>query len=180
MKKIILAAVAVFGFAFTANAQDDDKSSGSATSNGTWFVEANTGFGESSTSNTAFALRSVDGNTAWAVGAEAGYFVMDDLAVKAGLGYSDRGVDGIDGTFNWKVGGKYYIASQFPVGLDINGASGNSVSPLWVGIQAGYAWFVADNVSIEPGLRYGLGLNEDAGDGDFNVFGINIGFNIFL
>lgn len=179
MKKIILAAVAVFGFAFTANAQDDDKATGQ-TAEGKWLIEINTGFGESSTANTGFALRSIDGNTAWSAGAEAGYFVMDDLAVKAGLGYSDLGIAGVDGTFNWKVGGKYYVASQFPVALDLNGSSGNNVSPLWLGIQAGYAWFVADNVSIEPGLRYGLGLNEDAGDGDFNVFGINIGFNLFL
>ncbi|MEL6811992.1 MAG: hypothetical protein AAFP76_11705 [Bacteroidota bacterium] len=176
MKKLLLiAAFAVF--ALTANAQDGG---GDATGEGTWLVEINTGFGESSTANTGFALRSIDGNTAWAAGGEAGYFILDDLALKAGLGYSDSGVDGVDGTFNWKFGGKYYIAGQFPVAADVNGASGNDVSPLWVGIQAGYAWFVADNVSIEPGLRYGLGMNEDAGDGDFNVFGVNIGFNVFF
>ena len=177
MKQLLLIAALVV-FSFTVHAQDDD--GGSATGEGAWLIEINTGFGESSTANTGFALRSVDGNTFWGIGGEAGYFVIDDLAVKAGLGYSDAGIDGIDGTFNWKVGGKYYIVSQFPVQLDLNGASGNDVSPLWFGIQAGYAWFVADNVSIEPGLRYGLGLNEDAGDGDFNVFGINVGFNIFF
>jgi hypothetical protein len=179
MKKIILAAVAVFGFAFTANAQDDDKATGQ-TAEGKWLVEINTGFGEASTSNTAFSLRSVDGNTSWGVGAEGGYFIIDELSLKAGIGFADSGVSGVDGRFNWKVGGKYYVASQFPVGLDLSGSTGNDTTPLWLGIQAGYAWFVADNVSIEPGLRYGLGLNEDAGDGDFNVFGINIGFNIFL
>ncbi|MEO1031909.1 MAG: hypothetical protein AAFX55_10925 [Bacteroidota bacterium] len=177
MKKLLLmAAVAVFGFT-NLNAQDSE---GGQTSEGTWLVEINTGFGESSTSNTGFALRSVDGTTAFSLGGEVGYFVIDDLALKAGLGYSDLGIDGLDGTFNWKLGAKYYVASQFPVGVDVNGSSGNDVSPLWVGLQAGYAWFVADNVSIEPGIRYGIGLNEDAGDGDFNVFGVNIGFNIFF
>ena len=176
MKKLFLAAFAVFAFA-SVNAQDETSN---PTSEGTWLVEINTGFGESSTANTGFSLRSIDGNTAYSIGGEAGYFVIDDLAIKAGLGYSDLGIDGLDGTFNWKLGAKYYIASQFPVAVDVNGASGNDVSPLWVGLQAGYAWFVADNVSIEPGIRYGLGMNEDAGDGDFNVFGVNIGFNIFF
>lgn len=174
MKKLLFTALAVFAFV-SVNAQEDESS---ALSKGSWLVEANTGFGESSTANTAFALRSVDGTTAWAIGGEAGYFIDDNLAIKAGLGYGDAGVDGIDGTFNFKVGAKYYIDGQFPVQLDLNGASGNDVTPLWAGLQAGYAWFVADNVSIEPGLRYGLGLNEDSGDGDFNVFSVNIGFAI--
>jgi len=174
-KFLLMAAVAVFGL--NLNAQDETSN---PTSEGTWLVEINTGFGESSTANTGFALRSVDGNTAYSIGGEAGYFLIDDLALKAGLGYTDLGIDGVDGTFNWKFGAKYYVASQFPVGIDVNGASGNDLSPLYLGLQAGYAWFVSDNVSIEPGIRYGLGLNEDAGDGDFNVFGVNIGFNIFF
>lgn len=175
MKKLLLfTALAVFGL--NANAQDG----GDATDQGSIVIEVNTGFGEASTSNTGISLRSVDGNTSWGFGGEVGYFVMDDLAVKAGLGYGDSGVDGVDGRLNWKIGGKYYVAGQFPVGVDANGSSGNDFSPLWLGIQAGYAWFVADNVSIEPGLRYGLGMNEDAGDGDFNVFGLNIGFNVYF
>ncbi len=176
MKRLLLtAALAVFGL--TSYAQDGG---GGATDQGAIVIEVNTGFGESSTSNTGFSLRLIDGNTAYSLGGEVGYFILDDLALKAGLGYGDAGVDGIDGTFNWKVGGKYYIAGQFPVAVDANGSSGNDVSPLWIGIQGGYAWFVADNVSIEPGIRYGLGMNEDAGDGDFNVFGVNIGFNVFF
>lgn len=177
MKKLLI--IAVF-FTFSIALAQDGNDSSSATGEGTWLVEINTGFGEASTANTGFFLRSVDGNTSWGVGGEAGYFVIDDLALKAGLGYNDSGVDGVDGRFNWKFGAKYYIAGQFPVAADVNGSTGNDFSPLWVGLQAGYAWFVADNVSIEPGIRYGLGMNEDAGDGDFNPFGVNIGFNVFF
>ncbi|MFT4698429.1 MAG: hypothetical protein ACI9SJ_001578 [Flavobacteriaceae bacterium] len=178
MKKLLFfAAFAVFAMT-TSFAQEEG--GGDPTSQGAWVIEVNTGFGESSTSNTGFSLRSVDGNTAYGLGAEAGYFIMDDLALKAGLGYNDSGADGVDGMFNWKFGGKYYIAGQFPVGIDVSGASGNDVSPLWLGFQAAYAWFVSDDVSIEPGFRYGMGMNEDAGDGDFDVFGVNIGFNFYL
>lgn len=174
MKKLLFTFVALFALV-VVNAQRS-----LALSEGSWLIEANTGFGESSTSNTAFSLRSIDGTTAWSIGAEGGYFVKENLAIKAGLGYADLGLDDLDGFFNWKVGGKYYITSQIPVQLDLNGSSGNDVSPLWLGIQGGYAWFVADNIAIEPGLRYGLGLNEDAGDGDFNVFSLNIGFSLFF
>jgi len=170
MKKLFFAVVTVFAFTFV-NAQD-------ALSEGSWVIEANTGFGESSIANTGFALRSIDGNTAWSVGGEAGYFVMENLAVKAGLGYSDSGEDGSDGTFNWKVGGKYYIDGQFPVQVDLNGATGNDFSPMFLGLQGGYAWFVADNIAIEPGVRYGLDLNDDA-DG-FDQFSVNIGFSLFF
>lgn len=177
MKKLLLfAAVAVFGF--TMNAQDGDSSG--ALSKGSWLIEANTGFGGGATgaahrSTTAFGLTSVDGTTIWSIGGEAGYFVMDDLAVKLGLGYND--FDGAS-TFSYKVGAKYYIASQFPVQVDVTGASGDDVfgdeSPLWLGLQGGYAWFVADNISIEPGLRYNLSLNEDFTDE--GVIEFNIGF----
>lgn len=174
MKKFILTAAFAVGALLSTNAQDND-----ALAKGKWLVEANTGFGEASRANTSFNFLSIDGESAWGIGAEGGYFVIDNLAVKAGLGYAD-GFGDDDGTFNWKVGAKYYIASQFPVQVDVNGSSVDGFSPLFVGIQGGYAWFVADNVSIEPGIRYGLGLNEEAGDGDFNPLSLNIGFAIFF
>ncbi|APY06976.1 hypothetical protein BWZ20_01095 [Winogradskyella sp. J14-2] len=177
MKKLFLAAFAVFAFA-SVSAQDGDSSS--ALTKGSWLVEANTGFGGGATgaahrSTTSFGLTSIDGTTIWSIGGEAGYFVMDDLAIKLGLGYND--FDGAS-SFSYKLGAKYYIASQFPVQLDFTGASGDDVfgdeSPLWLGIQGGYAWFVADNISIEPGLRYNHSLNEDFTDE--GVLELNIGF----
>ena len=173
MKKLLLiAAVAVFGFT-NVNAQDDDSN---ALSEGSWLVEANTGFGAGGfghTAATGFGLVSVDGTTVWSIGGEAGYFVKDDLAVKLGLGYTDN-----DGTsvFTYKVGAKYYIASQFPVQVDYTGASVKDAdeNPSWIGIQGGYAWFVADNISIEPGLRYNLSMNEDFTDE--SIFEFRIGF----
>ena len=178
MKKVLFFAVLTV-FAMTTSFAQDEDGGGDPTSQGAWVIEINTGFGEASSSNTGFFLWSRDGNTAWGIGGEAGYFVLDDLALKAGLGYSDGSGDD-DGFFNWKFGGKYYIVSQFPVGVDVNGSSGDDWSPLWVGFQGGYAWFLSDDVSIEPGIRYGLGLNEDAGDGDFNIFSGFIGFNFYL
>jgi hypothetical protein len=179
MKKLLLsAAIAVFGLS-QINAQE--VAEGGQTSKGKWLIEANTGFSAGGgeigflqhTANTGFGLLSIDGTTIWSVGSEAGYFVMDDLAIKAGLGYTDY-----DGTsvFSYKLGAKYYINSQIPVQIDVNGSSIKDAdeNPLWLGLQGGYAFFLGQNVSIEPGLRYSHSLNEDVIDE--GIFEVRIGF----
>ena len=114
MKKLfLLTALAVFGM-MNVNAQDEN---GGQTSKGKWLVEANTGFGTGHGADTGFRLTAFDGVTVWNVGLEGGYFVADDLAIKAGLGYGDS--DLTDGVFSFKAGAKYYIDSKFPVQLDL-------------------------------------------------------------
>ncbi len=162
MKKLFLfAAAAVLGLS-NVNAQDSDNGS-TALSEGSMVIEINTG--SWTTGSTAFSLTSIDGNTAWSAGAEAGYFVMDNLAVKAGLGYADDGFN--DGIFAYKVGAKYYIDGQFPVGVDFTGVSQDGNNANWVGVQGGYAWFVAPNVSIEPTVRYNVTLDEEKAESAF-------------
>ena len=170
MKKIILSVVMVFAFGFV-NAQDKKESNeGGQTAEGKWLIEVNTG--SWTTGNTSFSLLAVDGgNTAWSVGLEGGYFVVKDLAIKAGLGYSDDG-DGYT-PFAYKIGAKYYIVSQFPVGIDFTGISGDGSNANWIGFQGGYAWFIGDNVSIEPAIRYNATLDKNKAD---NAFQGLIGF----
>ncbi|MFY0715196.1 hypothetical protein J1D01_16140 [Seonamhaeicola sp. NFXS20] len=177
MKKLLMsAAIAVLAFS-QVNAQELD---GNQTSKGKWLIEVNTGFsgaGQLSlyqhTANTSFGLNSIEGTTIWSVGTEGGYFVMDDLAVKAGLGYTDY-----DGTsiFSYKLGAKYYVISQIPVQVDLSGASiqDEDDNPLWLGLQGGYAFFLGKNVSIEPGIRYSVSLNEEVTDE--GIFEARIGF----
>ena len=53
-------------------------------------------------------------------------------------------------------------------------------TPMWLGIGGGYAWFITDSVSIEPGIRYNHSLNEDYADKG-EIFQVNVGFAfIFL
>ncbi|MDN3672165.1 hypothetical protein QWY99_03665 [Flavobacterium branchiarum] len=96
----------VLGFAF-ANAQEQ-------TAKGKWLIEAKTGFGETDTRNTSFRLSSHDGSTAWNVGTEGGYFVMNDLAVKAGLGYGDNRND-FQILFSHTSKNKIVLIKQVPV-----------------------------------------------------------------
>jgi len=173
MKKLLLSAIALAAFTFTATAQDD-VAIGGQTSEGNWLIEANTGFGAEHPANTGFYLSSEDGSTSYGVGFEGGYFIMDDLALKAGLGYS--GGDDALSAFSYKVGAKYYISGMIPVQVDIAGASVEDLddNPMYLGIQGGYAIFLGSNVSIEPGLRYNMSLNEDYSDE--GIFQFNIGF----
>ncbi|ADV50143.1 hypothetical protein Celal_2865 [Cellulophaga algicola DSM 14237] len=160
MKKVFLiAAMALFGF----GVQAQDEVSGGQTDMGSWLIEANTGFGAAAASNTSFSLNSIDGDTSWSIGAEGGYFVADDLAVKVGLGYSDTTIGLLDySSFNYKIGAKYYISSMIPVQVDYAGASIKDAdeNPSYIGLQGGYAIFLGQNVSIEPGLRYNVALND--------------------
>jgi hypothetical protein len=171
MKKIILSILAVAAFG-TANAQDKD-ANGGQTSKGKWLIEANTG--NAMLGTTGFYFASSDGESEYNIGLDGGYFVMDDLAIKAGLGYG--GDSATDSTIlSYRLGGKYYVKSMIPVTLDLTGASIKDAeeNPMWLGIGAGYAWFLGQNVSIEPGLRYNHSLNENFTDK--GVFQLNIGF----
>ncbi len=144
------------------------------TEKGGWLIEANTG--TATTGNTSFSLSSSDGNTDWSIGADAGYFVMDNLAVKAGLGYSDAG-DFADGVLVYKIGGKYYINGQIPVGLDFTGFSSDRNDGSWVGAQGGYAIFLGESVAIEPAVRYNFTLDESQAE---SIFQALVGFTLFL
>ncbi|WP_435254790.1 hypothetical protein [Tenacibaculum sp. A30] len=170
MKKLLLV-IAMVAAGFTANAQEAN----GQTAKGKWLVEGNTGFGAAHGAATGFYLSSEDmpgggSVTSWGIGAEAGYFIMDDLAIKLGLGYNDRGADD---AFSYKIGAKYYISSMIPVQIDYSGASYDAYDASFLGFQAGYAIFLGDMVSIEPGLRYNLGLGDTE---DFNSFQLNVGF----
>ncbi len=183
MKKLILTALAVFSLSLVS------AQSGEQTSKGKWLVEANTGFGGLGNSfgtgvghsaNTGIQFYSIeDGGTGFNIGLEGGYFIINNLAIKAGLGYGSFSPDSdiVDdtNTFSYKIGAKYYIINQIPVQLDYTGSSTKDVDddPSYIGLQAGYAWFVGDMISIEPGFRYNLSTDDEV---YANYFQLNVGF----
>ena len=132
---------------------------------GRWLVEANTGFGAVSPSNTSIAFSANGGVTNIKIGGEAGYFIADNLALKAGLGIHvlSYQLEESSSKLNYKLGAKYYINGKVPVQIDLSGASTKNESITALGFQGGYSWFVAPNVSIEPGLRYDLNLEDSDG-----------------
>lgn len=176
MKKLLLLA-AILVSTLSMNAQDGIEK-------GTILVEANTG--NAMIGSTNFSFSSTDGLTQYSLGLDGGYFVMENLAIKAGLGYQGFDPDGGDSTnaFSYRLGAKYYLANQFPVTVDLTGASGDGAenslgeNPLWLGLGGGYAWFITDSISIEPGLRYNVSLNEDYAEE--GIFQFNVGFALYF
>ncbi len=187
MKRLVLSLMAICTFGF-ANAQkkvskvsSEEKSYSSSadqTEVGSWLIEANTGFGgDGGVGSTQFGLTSRDGKTSYNIGLEGGYFVIDDLALKVGLGYGGSSESGSISALTYKIGAKYYISRMIPVELSYTGVSvsGASENPSYVGLQAGYALFLGKNVSVEPGLRYNYALLSKDKGGISNLQ-FNIGF----
>lgn len=150
MKNFLLT-IAVVTFSFTLNAQNDN----GQTAKGKVVIEANTG--SVTTGNTSFSFYSSNGESFFSLGLDGGYFVADNFAIKGGIGYID---DGDISPFVYKIGAEYYLGGQFPVSVDYTGTSYDGFEVNWIGLQAGYAYFLGENVSIKPTLRYNIGLEE--------------------
>ena len=172
MKKLLFAAFMIIGL--TINAQEDTST---PTEKGKILIEVNTG--ARTIGNTGGYIRSNDYGTFWSLGFEGGYFTIDNLAVKLGLGYY-YGSESVD-ALEYKIGAEYYIKGIVPIGIDFTGVSyfsenyPNSNSN-WLGLQGGYAYFLGENVSIKPALRYNIGLE----DGQKGLFQGLIGFALYF
>jgi Outer membrane protein beta-barrel domain len=171
MKNLIIAAIAVLSIG-VVSAQEQTKK-------GKWLIEANTGFGDR-VGTTQIGFNSTEFGSSYNVGAEGGYFVMDNLAIKAGLGFGGNNPknDKSTSVFSYKIGAKYYVINTIPFELSYNGVTfsdNNGKNPSFLGIQGGYAIFLGNNVSIEPGLRYNYSLLKKE-DGGVSAFQFNVGF----
>ncbi|MFD2555780.1 outer membrane beta-barrel protein [Sphingobacterium tabacisoli] len=177
MKKIYLSLALALGFGVT-QAQETHP----AIQKGKIMVETNfTPFG---TGNSGFSYSKADGAKSWQVGASAGYFVMDKLAFKAGIGYTKTELEINFGglasanistdALTYQFGAKYYIINCIPVQVDFNGAKQGDIKTNSIGGQLGYAWFIRDNMALEPAVKYNLGVDDNSR----NVFSAGLGFSI--
>lgn len=105
------------------------------------------------------------------IGAQGGYFLENNLAAVAGLGYNSKRVNKSTASedFSYLVGAKYFIQSVLPVQVDYNGVGSED----YIGTQLGYAFFPSENFSVEPNARYNFALKDNYK----NIFSLGIGFN---
>jgi len=122
-----------------------------------------------------------------------GYFVIDNLSVNAELGFNYWSQDkDATNTFSLGVGGRYYLPMKVffgamfdfsSMGVSHDGKSGDDrLSSMGLTLGAGYAWFLNDNVAIEPALGYRIGLSSKTEPTQYNWSGfeIKIGFGIYF
>jgi len=170
MRKIVVIIVFVL-YGVSISAQEK----GSRTDKG--LIEVNTNFGAFARASTSIEYLSFSGGDySLNIGGEGGYFVIKNLAVKLGLGYgySKQSFSLRDtSTFSYKIGAKYYFFNKIPVQVDYTGAKLNFLdeSLNYIGIQGGYAIFLAKNVSVEPGMHYSISLDDN-----IDTLQLNIGF----
>lgn len=176
MKKILVA-VSALVLGTTAMAQTDQ---------GTWMFGAGSNLGFTSGKENSDQEDAVSN---LALDVRAGYFVIDNLAVGLDVGYSSVSVGGVSGN-DLGVGPylRYYLMESKlfgELGYKIGSSSydGDKLGSTGaLGIGAGYAAWLNDNVTIEPMVKYSmLSTKPEVGDSyNGSAFGVMVNFGIYL
>lgn len=158
MKKMIMLALLVFSV-IASKAQFEE---------GTKYVGAsvtNLGMSYSSSEKLHFGLE-----------ATAGYFLFDDIMLKADVGYNHR-LHADDITLG--LGGRYYFEQNgiyLGAGLEYCHETKN-YNDLRIPVEVGYCFYVNHYVSIEPALYYKMSLNDFS---DKSTVGLKVGLGLYF
>jgi len=110
--------------------------------------------------------------------AKGSYFVIDNLAVTAGLGfeYSKLG-DLNSNAFAFEIGGKYYFYEALYAGLAYEGLKIKDIDmESWGKLEVGYTYYITENVFFEPALYFKQGFGDATKD--FSKFGLAVGIGV--
>jgi len=160
--KTLLLTVIVSGAVFTTNAQSFEKGKINigACSNFQFTSGKLAVDGAESTSNMSLDL-------------SGGYFVIDNLMLKAQLGYSKE--TDLDGEVSFGAGARYYVKDMiFAEAMYSIPAEDFSR----IGLGVGYVKMLNDHVSIEPMIVYDMDRFD--GEAYANSFGFKLGLGIYF
>lgn len=152
-------------------------------------VSSNAGF-------SSYTPEGGDGVSTFGLDVTGGYFVIDNMAVGATLGFTSS--DG-NSQSKYGIGVRYYMNSIFAhaaynmgsskievttttvdplTGVTTTSAESVSVSSSSMVVGAGYAMMLNDNVALEPMLSYTMDSVE--GESTGSGFGLSIGFGLYF
>jgi hypothetical protein len=153
MKKILILLLICFCSYSTIQAQDSDGFS----RKGKILVETGYNLIASTFRGTGASIIVSDGETITSIGAEMGYFLQENFALKFKLSIVDLGFGGTVTALG--VGGKYYIAGKVPFEFAVGLLTGDGIDAFNGNLSIGYAVNLAHNILLEPSL--GLLAGED-------------------
>jgi outer membrane protein W len=109
-----------------------------------------------------------------------GYFVIDNLALSAGLNLTSMSVGDIStSTTTIGLNGRYYMSGMFAqAGWATTAVKDVDVSVSAISLGAGYAHMLSDNISLEPMLMYLM--NSADGESVSSTFGVRIGLGCYF
>ena len=110
--------------------------------------------------------------------AKGSYFVIDNLAVTAGLGfgYTKMG-DFNSNAFNFEIGGRYYFYQALYGALAYEGSKAKDVDmESWGKLEVGYDFYITENVFFEPALYFKKGFGDATKD--ISRFGLSVGIGV--
>lgn len=191
MKRLLLLTALLFGTIFTASAQTTDRlpqTSAPVASDvlqrGNWLVGGSLG---------SLGLDFSTGNFQMNIFPTAGYFISDQAVLGAQTSLSVYSSEaGTDFGYGFSPFVRYYLGAgardtgRFFGELGLGGAgsalrdSPNTAIAFLLGLRAGYAHFVAENVALESTVGYTFSEAEISTP--YNVSGLNFafGFQIYL
>ncbi|MBO4785713.1 MAG: outer membrane beta-barrel protein [Prevotella sp.] len=124
---------------------------------------------------------SYSGQEKFHLGAQAtgGYFIMDNIMLKASAGVNYYGEKDAPTDLTLGVGGRYYIL-QNGLFLGVNAKflhANHDHNDIMPGIEVGYAFFVSRTVTIEPCIYYDQSFRKHS---DYSKFGASVGIGVYL
>ena len=124
----------------------------------------------------AFDLNFGSHVTNFNIGAKGSYFIINNLAVKAGIGFDYRKEKKSDtNTFNFEVGADYYFYKIFYGGFGFSFDKPKSIDlQSAIKLEAGASYYIAQNVYVNPAIYYKSGL----GDNKVSRFGLEMGIGV--
>ena len=105
-----------------------------------------------------------------------GYFVIDNVGVNVGLAMVTNTPDGGDGvtSISFGLGAKYYMNNMYAGGSYNSYNSGVEGADAMANllIEAGYLYGLSDNVFLDAGFDYTMGMGDNKAGGLFLGVGI--------
>ena len=111
--------------------------------------------------------------------AKGGYFLADNLAVLAQVGYNHIGADDVPDQASLGLQGRYYIIQN---GIYLGAGatykhSNHSYNDIMPSVEIGYAFFINRFVTIEPAIYYEQSFKDHS---KYSNVGLRLGLGIYL